>query len=292
MTGGKKKDGFIKRMNPLAGWTLSWRAWLGGLLVVLACGLPAGAGWAWGPDGHRIAAQIAQHRLHGSVQRYIQGEFNIKRLAAIANWADWIKSKRPATRPWHYTNLPAGETVFDPRRDCPTGDCVTAKIPHFAAILADRDAPSGARREALMFLVHFVADVHQPMHLGNPGDRGGNRIAVQWQGKETNLHAVWDHHLISRRPQSLVQYAAALNRAVSPGQALAWREGDVLQWTLESRTLALRDAYPLTFDGRGELSPRYLEQGRQVVERRLTQAGVRLADLLNRLLKTERVIER
>jgi len=243
---------------------------------------PAGA---WGPEGHALAAGIAERRLSPETRDTLRREFNIIRLAEVANWADHIKRLRKETRPWHYTNIPAGERRYLRPRDCPTGDCVTEKIPEFARVVADRSAPRKQRTEALKFLVHFMADLHQPMHLGHPEDRGGNEIRVRLRGVETNLHALWDHDLILRGGRSLVQYAAELERAVSPAQARAWLEGTVVGWAQESRNLALDFGYALETDGQGELTPAYITRARAVTERRLQQAGVRLADWLNRNLK-------
>ncbi len=242
-------------------------------------------GWAWGPQGHRIIAQIAEERLKPEVWQAIQGEFSIKHLSDVANWADQIKSKRKGTRPWHYCNIAEGEFTYLRERDCPQGECVTEKILKFTRRLQDGQVKGRSRKEALMFLVHFVGDIHQPLHLGNEDDRGGNNIKVIVHGERTNLHAVWDHDLIRLNGKSLVKYASELSDEVRQASARAWLIPDVVGWGNESRKLALRKGYPLELNKRGELSRHYLEAGEQTVELQFKKAGVRLADLLNRILK-------
>jgi len=240
---------------------------------------------AWGPQGHSIIAEIAQERLKPQVWQAIQQEFSIKHLADVANWADQIKSKRKETRPWHYANIMAGEFLYLKRRDCPTGNCVTEKVLEFTSKLQDAKIKGRPRKEAFKYLVHFVGDIHQPLHLGNAEDRGGNTINVLIHGERTNLHAVWDHDLIRIKGKSLVKYAAKLSGDIRQKNARAWVKSDVVGWVNESRKLALRQGYPLELNGRGELSRRYLEAGEETVERQFQRAGVRLAYLLNRIIK-------
>lgn len=251
---------------------------------MIVCGVAA-PGWAWGPQGHRIIAHLAELRLDPAVRNTLERQFNIKHLAPIANWADEIKHQPGAPDVLHYTNIADGEATYDRRRDCPRGNCVTEKIPEFQRILADSARPVKERQQALKFLVHLVADVHQPMHVGNEKDRGGNEIPVRVGNHSTNLHALWDSGLIVLGGRSLVQYARVLNESITPSEARRWEAGDVVTWTHESRALALKYGYPLLKGPGGRLSERYLQRGRVVIELQLMKAGVRLAHLLNRTLK-------
>ena len=240
-------------------------------------------GLAWGPQGHRIVGAIAEFHLEPEVRARILREFNIKHLDDVANWADEIKRHRKDTRSFHYTNIDGSSHRYNQSRDCPRKACVTEKIKEYAGRLQNQASPPGVRLEAFKFLVHLVGDVHQPMHLGNSKDRGGNDIRVLFQGKRTNLHAVWDHGLIDRNGKTLLQYARFLNRGVTPEQARRWIGGTPEDWTDESRALVLKHGYAISEGGR--LTPRYLEQGRRVVAEQLKKVGVRLADFLNRILQ-------
>ena len=119
-------------------------------------------------------------------------------LASISTWAD--ESRTPATAKWHYVNLPRDSNCkYEARRDCADGACVVAAIERQAAVLAS-DAPDDVRLKALKYVVHFVADVHQPLHAGFADDRGGNSFQLQAFGRGTNLHALWDTELIEQWP--------------------------------------------------------------------------------------------
>ena len=161
---------------------------------------------------------------------------------------------------------------------------MTEKIKFYRDILRDASRSKSERKEALKFLIHFVADAHQPMHMGNARDRGGNEIPVRVGNRETNLHALWDSGLIVRNGQSLLQYARTLDAAITPAEAKNWVGGPEV-WTDESRALVLDYGYPLLKDEHGCVASRYLERGRMITEMQLMKGGVRLARLLNTILQ-------
>ncbi|MDA0691719.1 MAG: S1/P1 nuclease [Nitrospinae bacterium] len=240
--------------------------------------------WAWGPPAHRIVGEIADSHLLPSVKIKIEKNFSIKKLSDVANWADTIKKKR-SQGSWHYCNIKELNRSYDRDRDCSHGACVVEKISEFVHILQGRGHSKKEGREALMYLVHFVGDIHQPLHLGNARDRGGNNISLSFKGRRTNLHALWDGGLIYLAGKSLVQYASDLSRRVTDREADDWNQSHVTEWANESRVWALDHAYVLERADSGTLSKRYIEKSREIIDLRLTQAGVRLAGLLNRLLK-------
>ncbi len=237
---------------------------------------------AWGPLGHRIAGYIAQERLDPDVRQLIQDEYKISNLADVANWADRVKKKRNQ-KPWHYTNIPRGQSNYLKRRDCPDGNCVTEVIPKFIREMTGPEVSKRKRKEALMYLVHFVADAHQPFHLGYEDDKGGNEIKVRYKRKWTNLHALWDSKLIPRSAKRPLRYAQKLNRKITRAEERDWLKTTPLDWCLESRSLFLKFGYP-EGGNRRKLSRRYIRKGQEIIEERLVQAGVRLADVLNRSL--------
>ncbi len=241
---------------------------------------------AWGPQGHRIVAEIAQIHLDPGVNARIAKDFNIIKLSNISVWADKIRDERTREKPWHYTNIAKGKKTYSRKRDCPRGNCVTEKILQFEKTLGDEKKSLDKRRDALRYLVHFVADVHQPLHLGNKEDRGGNKIKVIHDFKETNLHALWDSGLIFlNKGQSLSGYARKLNRRIGREELRKWSAGTAREWSDESRRLALKYAYPLQLTALKHLKFEYFDQAHQVVHMQLSKAGIRLANLLNRALK-------
>lgn len=249
-----------------------------GLLLVLALAAPAAQ--AWGPEGHRVIGRIAEDQLtpaaHAAVAELLAGEPEPS-LAGIANWADDHRNAHPETGPLHYLNMPKGSCQFVPARDCPDGLCVIGGIEQAIATLRYTAAPREQRLVALKNLVHFVGDVHQPLHAGLAEDRGGNSYKIQWAGKDDNLHRLWDSGLLSRIEPDAMREARRLeaSAAVTPLGSL-----DALDWAIEScRTAQSAGFYPADH----QPGDAYFEQWQPVVDARLRLAGLRLAGWLNRL---------
>ncbi len=118
-------------------------------------------------------------------------------LADISIWADSVRRDRPESGPWHYVNVPITEPEYN-ARFCGEKGCVVGKIEDFRKDLANKNLPRAKRREALLFLVHFVQDMHMPLHVGDNHDRGGNDHQVQFFGEGSNLHRVWDSGMIEQ----------------------------------------------------------------------------------------------
>jgi len=237
--------------------------------------------------GHRIIGEIAEGRLLPEVKTKIRKNFNIKKLSDVTNWADAVRTKR-SQGPWHYCNIKESKWTYEKNRDCPDGACVVEKVGVFLrALVVERLSPI-KRKEALMYLIHFVGDVHQPLHLGNARDRGGNKIQVSFKGQPTNLHTLWDGKLIQLAGKSLVQYSRDLSLRTTASESVKWNSSKVTEWANESRAFALNQAYLLGRSSKGRLSRNYMERSREIIELRLSQAGVRLAGLLNRLLSPTR----
>jgi hypothetical protein len=252
---------------------------------VLLSAMPSQEGLAWGPAGHRIVGHIAEMNLDPEILKTIRKKFNIKHLANVATWADAIKKSKHKPDVLHYTNIAVNHRTYSQKRDCPRKRCVTEKIKEYESLLVDPASSPKTRKEAFKFLVHLVADVHQPMHLGYEKDRGGNEIAVYFGAKPTNLHRVWDHDLIFLKGKSRRQFARQLNRSITSENKKQWVGGTPDDWSNESRALVLDIGYHLEFSKGRELSLNYIREGREIVEERLQRAGIRLAEILNRLLK-------
>lgn len=235
---------------------------------------------AWGPTGHRVVGRIADGHLTPEAASAVEELLGPTGLTHAGVWADDVRSD-PAFRhadPWHYISIDDGETLADTARN-ERGDVVDA-IERHEAILADRGAPAEERANALRFLVHFVGDIHQPLHVGRRADRGGNSILVTFFDEPSNLHAVWDSEIINHRRLSFSELAEKLDHLTA--EEVARLQGATLaDWAKESYDL--RDAvYPQDNDLR--LSWEYVYHSWPVIERRLMEAGVRLAGLVNRVL--------
>jgi hypothetical protein len=238
---------------------------------------------AWGPSGHRIVALIAVRHLTPQARAGVQSLLGNTNLAAVANFADFVRDLRPETSRWHFADIPSNAAAFDPARDCRLipnrGDCAVAAIERFRAVLADTSAPQARRAEALKFLVHLVGDIHQPLHCGDPANLGGNTIAVKFFGRSTNLHRLWDSGIIAQAGISDQEFADELEQSLAPSEIEALQVGTPVDWANESHALAVSNAYKIPPSKR--LGMAYYDKNSPVVDDRLLQAGLRLARILN-----------
>jgi hypothetical protein len=260
------------------------------LVIALAVFAIVPLAQAWGPLGHSVVAELAQRHLspaaEAEVERLLAPE-HTRSLADIASWPDQIQDD-PAlaalwkqTRSQHYVNFHGGSDCdYVPPRDCRNGRCVVAALSHYVGVLRDRSQSNAARREALKFVVHFVGDIHQPLHAGYRDDKGGNTYQVQYQGKGTNLHKVWDSKMLYTRDLDWRAYAQALDAPVPVAlpAPIAPLDNPYAQWAEEScRITAEAGFYPAGH----KIGQAYVKAELPVAERRLRQAGRRLADVLN-----------
>ena len=258
---------------------------------------------AWGKTGHRVVAAIADAQLSGMTRAHIRELLGgAESLDEAATWPDDMRSapepfwQKTAT-PWHYVTL--NGVVYD---HAPAeGDALEA-LGRFRATLEDSNASLADKQLALRFIVHLVGDLHQPLHVGKCCDRGGNEIKVSWFGKPTNLHAVWDSQLVDEEQYSFTELAAKLRRHTSDADLIRWWDINPRDWISESAQYrekiyagippakkadgkAKKGAAPLP-----DLSYGYIYKFTPLMERRLQQAGVRLAAYLNDIYSTPRSV--
>lgn len=253
------------------------------ILALLCCSIPAAPAFAWGQTGHRVTGAVADHYLSGLARAQIQLLLGTETLAQASTWPDDMRSDTAAfwqktASPFHYVTIPAGRTHAQAGAP-PEGDAVTA-LARFARTLRDPNASREEKRLALRFSIHIVGDLHQPLHAGRPGDRGGNDVKLSWFGEATNLHSVWDSKMIDSRQLSHSELAGWLAEAITPAQVVAWSSADPEVWIAES--VALRETvYPA--GPSPELSYAYAYQHGPALDGRLSRAGVRIAAYLNRI---------
>ena len=187
------------------------------IISALAVLWPCRFALGWGPEGHAVIALVAERYMTPAALAkagdLLDGSHPIE---AVASWADEYRHDHRETGPWHFIDIPLAETQIDLARECPNGDCVIDKTKQFLAVLKDPKADRAAKAEALKFVIHFIADMHQPLHVADDGDKGGNGRHVIFHGHPDNLHWVWDTGLlehISRNPEAL---AAELENRITP----------------------------------------------------------------------------
>lgn len=233
---------------------------------------------AWGKTGHRVVGAVAQEHLSRKAFRAVSDLLGGETLAEVANFGDEIKSD-PRYRkftPWHYVNFAPDQEYGDSSPD-PDGDLVMG-IQRCIAVLED---PASSREDQIFYLkmlIHFIGDLHQPMHLGQASDKGGNDIQLQWFGRGTNLHRVWDSQMIDDYGMSYSELAGSLPRWSGKTKKEV-QEGTLLGWVEGVRQITNR-VYGSVIVGE-KLSYPYSYQWWDTVEELLLAGGLRLAAVLN-----------
>lgn len=300
------------------------------LAIVAALLLPAGGAWAWGDVGHEVVALIAWGRLDAPVRDKIQqllatdthalrmadGRMTNVSFATQATWPDYYRqSQGPAGLPyqqthrWHFADIEIKGGTLDqacfsypalppglPASEGAEEDCVVDKIVQFKTELASPATAPAERLLALKYLLHFVGDVHQPLHASDDHDAGGNAKRVSAAGIPAGkLHHYWDTEFVLRLPapqRTADAIAATLAPRITASQAHQWSSPDPRAWALEANATARSKAYgelppPKVVAGVATyaLSPAYVNDATAAVRVQLEKAGVRLALLLNDAMK-------
>jgi hypothetical protein len=244
--------------------------------------LPADQPLRWGRVGHRIVARIAAGRLSANARREVRALLGDQTLAEIAPWADEVRPERPETSNWHYVNIPVIDSVYRPGRHCADG-CIIKATEAQLAILRDRSQSRERRAEALKFVVHFIGDLHQPLHSGDRGDRGGNDVTVWFNLRRTNLHSLWDSRLIEAFGKSEQELVTELEREARTRDIASITSGTIIDWTLESHNVS-RDYIYAELPAWHFITQRYVDNAETIVREQLLRGGVRLASLLEQAL--------
>jgi hypothetical protein len=273
--------------------------------VLLGSATPA---LAWGDYAHRLIAGIATANMTPAARAEVRRILArgaavdtptcpIGSLSDASVWPDCVRGlgdRFAFSAAWHYQNIDVCRP-FDAAAKCPDGNCVTAQIPRQLAIAADRKASPAARAQALAFVVHFVGDMHQPLHIGDKHDRGGNDVVAAYGAKapaRMNLHRIWDSDLAER---ALTEPPAITPWATGPRQRRSLGAGSVADsvagWARESWDLSRTTAYPELKDYpdtcpagskvRARIDEDYVKTATPALRRQVERAGVRLAMLLN-----------
>ncbi len=245
------------------------------VITLLTCAalLPLNA-HAWGSDAHHVIAEVAETQLTAAAKAEVNRLLTLEpgsTLASISTWADEHRS--PATAAWHYVNLPRdGRCRYEPEQSCVKEGCVVGAIERQEAMLAS-NAPDVERLKALKYVVHFVADVHQPLHAGFADNRGGNSYQLQAFGRGTNLHAVWDVGLGEHWPGGVNALRAAVSAEKSKVDA-SFASG---KWAEESCRVVSADGF---YPSEHKLDEGYAQRWGSTLVERLVAAARRLAAVL------------
>ena len=285
------------------------------LAILFVCHVSNSIANAWWEDGHIIVGRIAESHLSKEARAGIkdllgenaEGERAISD-SRICNWADLIRSsgalnrKYPKNDTWHYINIEIKVKKED--FQLPDDNHVIGAIERFKKVLKDPKTEKDDRKEALLFLVHFIGDMHQPLHTGNRGDdRGGNLQPIKSVlGKvedRLNLHKVWDGHILQAERGELTNddFAKRLVEEIKNEEREKWCKGEVVDWVWESHAIVVERVYkfsdgkdlPQRSDPAVELTAENYVKGNQpIVREQLKKGGVRLAKVLNECFEVKK----
>lgn len=233
---------------------------------------------AWGFKGHQITAQIAELHLTPKAKKEISKILGKKSLSDHSFWADKIAytPEWKHTQPWHYINITdQGEHES---LDTPIPENILS-IMRLCVLNLSSEMPASEKKNWLKFLIHFVGDVHQPLHMGRKEDEGGNKIPMVF-GKSLNLHSVWDTGLIEKQGLTSAEYVTRLR---SQEQKLDELKSKYDEQVLIKENLEIR---PFVYSFKdGQIDQAYEAQAIQIIDGRLWTGGLRLAALLNSIFK-------
>lgn len=234
----------------------------------------------WGKTGHRTVGEIAENHLKSSTKRKIRKLLNGKSLAFVSTFADEIKSDKRYNEfyIWHYINMPLDSNYEDSEKN-PDGDLVTG-IAYCKKIIKDENSTDDDKAFYLKLLIHFMGDLHQPMHIGLAEDKGGNDFKLQWFYKDTNLHSVWDSKMIESYNMGYNELAENAD-VLGKEQVKAIQKGTIVDWVNKTHELT-RKVYATVKEG-DNLRYRYSYDYFKTVRKQLQIAGIRLAKVLNDL---------
>jgi hypothetical protein len=251
--------------------------------------------YAWGPEGHMIVGKIAEEQLSPAAKLAVSKLLPGTNLAAVSTWADQIKDQ-PAwvqTKPWHFIDVADGRS-YESITHAPEGDVITA-IDQYSAVLKDSTSSTLDRQNALKFLVHFVGDIHQPLHVGRPNDHGGNMIKVLFEGRKTNLHQLWDSGMILQQNMDYVQYAHYL-QTHGPASFKKFTEVVEIPYkqiiTDDMAARAEMYKFAKALNGTVTLDAAYMNRNITTMNTQLLQGGKRLAALLNSIFGSKASFKR
>ena len=238
---------------------------------------------AWGILGHRIVGEIADSYISKKTRKAITGILGNESLAMSSNWADFIKSDTSYKYldTWHYVNIRSGVSKQDflTKLENDTATNGYTKINMLIDQLKKRQGTQAEKVMYLRLLIHLVGDMHQPMHVGRPDDRGGNRVRVLWFNDTYNLHQVWDEVLINFQKLSYTEFAKAINFTTKE-QRKDWQAEPISLWIYNTYQYT-EQIYGDVKTQEDKLSYEYNFKYKEVLEQQLLKGGVHLAGILN-----------
>lgn len=233
----------------------------------------------WGKNGHRVVGDVAAEYLTDDAAQTVDRILGNESMAIASTWMDEIRSdpNYDHTHDWHWVTIPDGMTYAQTEKN-PNGDLIKA-IRTIINELKTKELSPEREAKHLKMLIHLIGDIHMPLHVGTGEDRGGNEVEVLWFWEESNLHRVWDSGMIQEQRLSYTELSESVDYATEE-EVEQLQNSTVLDWARES--MQLRDeVYNLPDDH--NINYEYMYHNWETVERRLKEAGIRLAGVLNEI---------
>ena len=236
----------------------------------------------WGQTGHRVVGLVADNHLTKRAKNKINFLLNGNSLANVSTYADEIKAEKKYSyiSKWHYINIPLNKKFDEIERE-KGGDIIYA-INKCIQVLKSPKYNKKEKSFHLKLLVHFIGDIHQPMHLGSKEDRGGNDVKLFWFGNITNLHRIWDTQIIESHNMSYTEMASDLP-IFTPNQIKIETNKSINNWVEETR-IYTRQIYSES-PSNGKLEYEYRYKNLPIIKSQLYKAGIRLASILNKIFE-------
>jgi len=237
------------------------------------------AAYSWGKTGHRVVGQIAYEHLSKKARKNIQIILGDEQLGMVGNYMDFIRSsgKHDHMTTWHYCTIPDGKTYQE--ADTPENGGAIMTIQRMITELTSKKFTDEDELFTLKCLVHLVADIHQPLHVGNGTDKGGNDVKVKFMYQRSNLHRVWDSGLVDHQQLGYTEYTDWIDNA-SENDISKWQSESIMVWVKEAMDLRPQ-VYKIPQDS--SLSWQYNFDNIATVNERLLKAGIRLAGILDEI---------
>ncbi|MEO9803699.1 MAG: S1/P1 nuclease [Reichenbachiella sp.] len=238
-----------------------------------------GTALSWGKTGHRVIGQIAYNHLTAKAKKNIQAVLGTEHLGMIGNYMDFIRadSTNDYMTPWHYCTIPDGMTYEE--AGIPEESDAVQSINRIMEELKSKRFTYDAEIENLKYLIHLVADIHQPLHVGNGEDMGGNDVKVNFMWQNSNLHRVWDSGMIDHQQLSYTEYVAWIDHA-SDADIKQWQSEGLMVWIDEALSYR-KSVYNIPENGKLRYDYNYAHLA--TLNERLLKAGIRLAGILNEI---------
>lgn len=240
---------------------------------------------SWGYNGHRIIGQLTAYHLNDRAKIEIKNLLGDTSIADACTWADDARKEEPfkETANWHFLNLPLGLTFEEFKKHIDTiskGNVYSALV-KAQNDLTNEDTPKQQKIYALKFIMHFVGDIHQPMHVARAEDKGGNTIQLNFKDKGTNLHSLWDTKILEQQNLTYTELANKYNN-LPDSLIKQWQSAPIIEWAWESYQISSQLYTEVNAMGNRSIDDSYVQKHLPTIERRIQQAAIRLAGILNK----------